>query len=33
MVVIVEEKFEKTRHVKNKDKRNARFYDRILFNR
>ena len=42
MVVKVEEKFEKTRHVKNNDKvkryilrgqRNARYYDRILSNK
>ena len=42
MVVIVKEKFEKTRNVKNKDKsrkyvlreeRNVNYYDRILSNK
>ena len=42
MVVKVKEKFEKTRHVKNKDRnkkyvlrgeRNVRYHDRILFNK
>ena len=42
MVVKIEEKFEKTRHVKNNDKskkyirrgqRNARYYEKILSNK